>query len=114
MGNVKKGIYRDSKKRIIGGVCSGLSYYFNIDRVLIRLLFVIMVFFFMVAIPLYLILWAIIPKARTQEEKLEMTGERDIYKKQQLVIIKFIFIQENMKMEKLEKFLLTQAKKESW
>ncbi|MBP05806.1 MAG: hypothetical protein CL728_03550 [Chloroflexi bacterium] len=75
MGNVKKGIYRDSQKRIIGGVCSGLSYYFNIDRVLIRLLFIIMVFFFMVAIPLYLIIWAIIPKARTPEEKLEMKGE---------------------------------------
>ena len=75
MGNVKKGIYRDSQKRIIGGVCSGLSYYFNLDRVLIRLLFIIMVFFFMVAIPLYLILWAIIPKARTPEEKLEMKGE---------------------------------------
>lgn len=74
---MKKGIYRDSKKRIIGGVCSGLSYYIGIDRVLLRLIFIFSIFFFGLTIPLYLILWAIIPKARTKEEFAEMKGDKN-------------------------------------
>lgn len=73
---MKRGIYRDSKKRIIGGVCSGLGYYIGIDRVLLRLIFIFSIFFFGLTIPLYLILWAIIPKARTEEELAEMKGNQ--------------------------------------
>lgn len=71
----RKGIYRYAKQRIIGGVCSGLSYYLKVDKVFLRILFLISVFMFGLTIPLYLILWAIIPKARTEEEIQEMKGE---------------------------------------
>lgn len=74
MSRNKKGIYRDSSKRILGGVCSGLSYYLGVDRVLIRLGFVACVFILGFTIPLYIILWAIMPKARTDKEKAEMMG----------------------------------------
>ena len=70
MTRVKQRIYRDCSKRIVGGVCSGLSYYLGFDRVLIRLFFLVFVFGF--TIPVYIILWVIIPKARTDEEKTEM------------------------------------------
>ena len=70
MTRVKQRIYRDCSKRIVGGVCSGLSYYLGFDRVLIRLFFLVFVFGF--TIPVYIILCVIIPKARTDEEKTEM------------------------------------------
>ena len=74
MTRVKKRIYRDCSKRIVGGVCSGLSHYLGLDRVLIRLFFLVCVFVFGFTIPVYIILWVIIPKARTDEEKTEMFG----------------------------------------
>lgn len=71
----KKGIYRDSGSRVLGGVCSGLSYYLGIDKVILRLIFIACVFFLFAAVPVYVILWAVMPKARTDKEKSEMRGE---------------------------------------
>lgn len=76
MSSVKQKIYRDDSRRILGGVCSGLSFYLSIDKVFLRLAFFFCIFFFGITIPLYIILWAIIPKARTSIERAEMTGEQ--------------------------------------
>lgn len=72
-----KRLYRDPDNAIAGGVCAGLANYFNIDAVIIRVLFII--FFFIsigAALIVYLLLWIIIPKASTTAQKLEMRGER--------------------------------------
>ena len=67
-------IYRDGENRVIGGVCSGLGSYFDIDPVFVRILMVITFFF---AGPLvYLVFWIAIPKAITTAQKLEMRGEK--------------------------------------
>ena len=68
-------IYRDTDNRFIGGVCSGLEHYFGIDKVWIRLLFVLLFFTVGFSLLLYIILWVIIPEARTTAEKLEMRGQ---------------------------------------
>ncbi|HET6244355.1 MAG: PspC domain-containing protein [Bacteroidetes bacterium] len=69
-------IFRDPDNRIFGGVCSGLSAYFGIsDPIWLRLLFVLMLFIFGTGPLLYIILWIIIPQAKTSAEKLEMKGE---------------------------------------
>ena len=68
-------LYRDEDDNVIGGVCSGLGYYFGIDRIWLRIGFLVAVFGFGTGFLLYLILWAIIPKAKTTSEKLEMKGE---------------------------------------
>jgi phage shock protein PspC (stress-responsive transcriptional regulator) len=73
----RKKLFRDSDKRIAGGVCAGLSAYTGINLFAMRGIFVIL--FFMSAgiiMLLYLLLWIIIPKARTRAEKLEMKGEK--------------------------------------
>ncbi len=71
-----KKLYRDPESRIIGGVCSGLAYYFNMDRIFMRIIFVILFFVTSgVALPAYLILWIAVPKARTTSQRLEMKGE---------------------------------------
>lgn len=70
-----KRIFRDPDNRILGGVCSGIGNYFGIDPVWIRIAFIFMFFAFGTGPFLYLILWIIIPKAKTTAEKLEMRGE---------------------------------------
>ena len=69
-------LYRDTEKGMIGGVSSGLSHYFGIDTVWIRILFALVVFLgFGTGIIIYLILWIVTPAAVTTAEKLEMTGQ---------------------------------------
>ena len=66
-------LYRYPENRVIGGVCSGLGAYFDIDPVLLRVAFVVLLFvgFGFLA---YLILWIAVPKARTVTQKLELHG----------------------------------------
>ena len=71
----KKRIFRDVDNRIIGGVSSGLAAYFNIDAIWIRILFLIALFSGF-GFLLYIIMWAVIPKAQTTAEKLQMRGEK--------------------------------------
>ncbi|MDU1891618.1 MAG: PspC domain-containing protein [Dysgonomonas sp.] len=81
----KKRLMRDTDNKIVGGVCSGLSHYFKIDAVAIRLVFAglfVLLFIFanrgpssLVVPAIYGILWIVMPPARTFKQKLEMTGE---------------------------------------
>jgi len=70
-------MYRDTDHRVLGGVCSGMANYFNIDPVIVRLIFV---FAFFVIGPgnvfVYLVMLFAVPPARTSAQKLEMRGER--------------------------------------
>ena len=70
----KRKLYRDPDDKIIGGVSSGLAIYFGIAPLWIRLAFVALTFFGM-SILVYIILWIVIPEARTTAQKLEMRGE---------------------------------------
>lgn len=68
--------YRDGDNRILGGVCSGFAQYFDIDPLWLRLGFAFSVLIFGSGFLLYLILWIILPEARTTAEKIEMRGDR--------------------------------------
>jgi phage shock protein PspC (stress-responsive transcriptional regulator) len=69
-----KRIYRDPDDRMIGGVCGGLAAYTNIDPVIMRLIFVVLLFMGIGALA-YIILWIVVPEARTTAQKLEMRGD---------------------------------------
>jgi phage shock protein PspC (stress-responsive transcriptional regulator) len=71
----RKRFYRDSEHKVFGGVCSGLGAYFNIDPVIIRVIFCLAFLIAGSSFWIYLILWVAIPEARTTAEKLEMSGE---------------------------------------
>lgn len=73
--NIKRRLFRDPDDKMIGGVCSGVSAYFDIDPVWVRLAFVIAFFGWGSGLILYIILWIIIPKAETTADKLQMRGE---------------------------------------
>ena len=67
-------LYRDPDDRMVGGVCAGLGKYFNISPTIMRIGLLISLFIFGFGLIPYLILWAIIPKATTAAQKLEMEG----------------------------------------
>ena len=103
VGGVRKRLFRDLDKKVIGGVCAGMSKYFGVKVGIIRALFllptILLIFnwnhfhlfqfwdfddfnnFFDVtfmpgAIFVYIVLWLVIPEARTSADKLEMMGEK--------------------------------------
>ncbi|MEM7332377.1 MAG: PspC domain-containing protein [Chloroflexota bacterium] len=52
---------RSEDDKFIAGVCAGISDYVNIDPVIVRGLFVILLFASGIGFPIYLILWFIMP-----------------------------------------------------
>lgn len=61
-------LMRDQRRKILGGVCTGLGNYFNIDPLWIRLLFAVVAFAYGLSIVVYLVLWIILPGSYTLEE----------------------------------------------
>lgn len=59
---MNKRLYRSQRNKVFGGVCGGLGEYFEVDPVLIRVLFVFLTFFHGSGIILYLLLLIILPK----------------------------------------------------
>lgn len=104
--NVTKRLYRNPNDKLIGGVCGGIAAYFKIETWIPRVVFAVPLLLNlvgMVSLPLfpwnrlfhnvdfnwnlnlgvvvvYAVLWAIIPKAVTVKQKLEMMGEDDYIK----------------------------------
>jgi phage shock protein PspC (stress-responsive transcriptional regulator) len=74
--NTNKKLFRDIDNSYVGGVASGLSHYFGISPAWIRVLFIL---FFFLPIPFttlaYIILWVVVPAAKTSADKIRMTGE---------------------------------------
>jgi phage shock protein PspC (stress-responsive transcriptional regulator) len=72
---VPKKLYRDEKRKLIGGVASGVAHYFHIDPLWVRLLFLLSFFDFFsfftitgVVLVSYMIMWAVIPGSEELEE----------------------------------------------
>ncbi|MGB5419814.1 PspC domain-containing protein [Algibacter sp.] len=68
-------LFRDTDNSYIGGVSSGLSHYFGIDAIWIRLAWVLLIFGAGTGVLLYILLWILVPEAKTTAEKITMTGE---------------------------------------
>ncbi len=71
----RRRVFRDTDNKILGGVCSGIANYFNFDPLWLRLALVVCFFTFGFGLLLYIVLWIVIPEAKTTAEKLEMRGE---------------------------------------
>lgn len=61
-------IYKTDKNKVIGGVCTGIAEYFNIDPVIIRILFIIG-FFFAIGTLVYIVLYLFLPKKNIENQK---------------------------------------------
>ena len=58
--NEGRRLYRDENHKVIAGVCSGIANYFNVDPVVIRILFLVTLGVTLVP---YLILWVAVPSS---------------------------------------------------
>lgn len=72
----KRRIFRDPDHKAVAGVCSGIAAYFDVDVVWIRLAMFLLIFFGGVSLWVYIILWIVIPEAKTTADKLAMRGEK--------------------------------------
>jgi len=71
----KRRLFRDTENAYIGGVSSGLSHYFDIDSLWIRLAWVCLFIFGGTGILIYILLWILMPAAETTADKLSMSGK---------------------------------------
>lgn len=72
---VTRRLYRDLDNSTIGGVCSGLGAYFDVDPIIFKIIFIALIFAGGVSFIIYPILWIVVPAARTSAQKLEMRGK---------------------------------------
>ena len=70
----RKILYRDKENGVIGGVAKGLSNYLKIDANVIRVIFVVSLFFGGAGLLFYLLLWFFTKEAKTIGEKMNMSG----------------------------------------
>ncbi len=61
-----KRLFRDENDKVLGGVCSGLANYFNIDVVIVRIIFVILLFSG-IGFLTYIIMWIAVPSSATTQ-----------------------------------------------
>jgi phage shock protein PspC (stress-responsive transcriptional regulator) len=67
-------LYRNTDDAIIAGVASGIAAYFGLTPLVIRLAFAVSVLFSGVGVIVYILLWLIVPEAKSAGQKLEMKG----------------------------------------
>lgn len=80
--NSQKQLFRDPENAKLGGVCAGLASYFGMDVTMMRLIWIAT---FIIGFPLaplflfvgllYVILWAVLPKAESASDFLKMKGK---------------------------------------
>ena len=66
MENYKK-LQRNTRNKVLGGVCSGLADYFGIDAALVRVLFVVILLCGGTGLLIYCILWIAMPANRDDQ-----------------------------------------------
>jgi phage shock protein C len=69
-----KKLMRSNTDKKIAGVCGGLAEYFDIDSTVIRLLWVLALFFAGTGGLIYLILWIVLPVAPARMNASEPSG----------------------------------------
>lgn len=72
---IKRRLFRNPDEKAIGGVCSGLAAYFDVEIIWVRLAMFLLIFFGGLSLWVYIVMWIIIPEAKTTADRLAMRGE---------------------------------------
>ncbi|MFV9504853.1 MAG: PspC domain-containing protein [Oscillochloridaceae bacterium umkhey_bin13] len=64
---------RSASETMVAGVCGGLAEYFNIDPVIVRLIFVLITLTSGLGLPVYIVLWMIMPRSTAVPSPQEKT-----------------------------------------
>jgi phage shock protein PspC (stress-responsive transcriptional regulator) len=92
-------MYRDPDHRIIGGVCAGMGAYWNIEPWIVRIIFFILAMMGGLGLLIYLILYIVLPEAKTTSQKIEMKGEPvNIHNIKEAVKNEFESVRKNMNL----------------
>jgi phage shock protein PspC (stress-responsive transcriptional regulator) len=92
-------MYRDTDNRIIGGVCAGMGAYWDLDPLIIRIIFIALILAGGLGVFIYLILYIVLPEARTTAQKIEMKGNPvNIHNIKDSVKKEFDTVRKNMKL----------------
>jgi len=76
MNNAGRKLYRDTDHAVFGGVLSGIAAFFGVNSALIRIVFILLLLAsFGTALLAYILLWAVVPPARTAADRLQMAGK---------------------------------------
>ncbi len=73
-GEEKKRLFRDPDNKAIGGVCSGLASFLNIDITIVRIIILLALLLWGSGLIVYIVLWIVVPLAKTPAQKCEMRG----------------------------------------
>lgn len=68
-------LFRDPDDKVFGGVCSGLAHYLDVEGRWIRLAMLLLFIFAGTGLLLYIILWIVVPQAKTRADRMAMRGE---------------------------------------
>jgi phage shock protein PspC (stress-responsive transcriptional regulator) len=68
-------MYRDTEHRIIGGICAGMGAYWDIEPWIVRVIFIAFTAMGGLGALVYIILYIVLPEAKTTAQKIEMKGE---------------------------------------
>ncbi len=92
-------MYRDPDKRIIGGVCAGMGAYWDIEPWIVRIIFIAITMAGGLGILIYLILYIVLPEAKTTAQKIEMKGDPvNIHNIKESVKKEFETVRKNMNL----------------
>jgi phage shock protein PspC (stress-responsive transcriptional regulator) len=70
-----KKMFRDPERKVIGGVSGGVAAFLGVDIVAVRVIFILLLFGGGIGLFLYIVLWLILPEARTLTDRVQMQGE---------------------------------------
>lgn len=57
-----KRLTRPKNNKVIAGVCAGIANCFNVDPVLVRIIWLVLLLFFGIGLFAYLLLWVVMPE----------------------------------------------------
>lgn len=72
---VRRRLLRDMEHKQISGVAAGVAAYFGTEVVVVRLVFIVLALMNGLGLLLYLVLWAIMPPARSLSDRLSLRGQ---------------------------------------
>lgn len=58
-----KKIYRSKTNNYLAGVCGGIGEHYDVDPIIIRIIFLIALFSVLPSITIYILLWFLMPKS---------------------------------------------------
>ncbi len=76
----EKKLYRSLHNRVIAGICGGIGEYFDIDPVIIRLIWVVTAFMGGAGLIFYILAWVIIPEGKNEGSNYYTARDEEVYR----------------------------------